>query len=129
MIRDGRTESGVSLELWAEGRCDPPFAGLLPKMARRLGTSVPPLSDVAGSEHAVPARVDWGRWCVDCPCGAASMVWLEGPHQMWCGACGNRAVDGKWRPVTVPADWAAINAALDGLEARDQNWRPDGAGA
>lgn len=125
MIRDGLSETGAQLREWSEGRAHGAHAGLLPRLAARIGAKVPPLDQLAGPEHAISARLDWGRWCADCPCGAAWLVWLRGPHQIWCGACGNLTCGGLWRPVVVPPDWPAINAALDGLMPRDQNWRPE----
>lgn len=128
MIGDGLSITGGTLEAWAEGRCPPPRRGLLPRMALAIGTTVPPLTDVAGAETAVLARLDYGRWCADCPCGSASLVWLAGPHLIWCGSCGNRAIGGSWRPVTVPANWGEINAAVADLDTKDQNWMPGSEG-
>lgn len=125
-VRDGRAEFGCGLQEWAEGRAPGLRKGLLPRMARAIGATIPPLGAVADVEP-VPARVDWGRWCADCPnCAglSAEMVWLAGPHQIWCATCGNADIGGQWRPVLVPANHAEISAALANLPARAQNWTP-----
>jgi len=124
LVRDGRDVMGAGLERWATGRCDPPRDGFLPRVAARLGVVVPPLDLVAPVEP-VPAVVDYGRWCAQCPCGGAEMVWLEGPHQMWCARCGNADILAQWRPVVLPDRVHEIILALEARPfVKDRNWRP-----
>lgn len=65
------------------------------------------------------ARVDHGRWIVDCECGAGNSV-----HPEWsfagCMACGAIHL-----VVIIPPDWKAIEAALNNRK-RDmhRNWTP-----
>lgn len=121
-VQDGRDAFGCSLEAWATGRCDPPRNGMLPRMAAAIGARVPLLSVVA-DVAPIPARVDWGRWCAPCPCGGAEMVWIEGPHQIWCAVCGNAALAGQWRPVSLPDRVHEIIVTLgERPHAKDRNW-------
>ena len=123
-VQDGRDLMGCSLDFWRIGNCDPPRRGMLPKLARAIGATVPPLSVIAEVEPAV-ARVDWGRLIADCPCGGAEMVWIEGPHAIWCARCGNAALAGQWRPVALPDLLHEIILALDARHHRkDRNWLP-----
>lgn len=125
-VRDGRMELGCSYEQWIEGRLIGPRANLMPNLAAQIGATIPPIRVVA-DVAATPARIDWGRWCVDCPsegCRGAQMVWLEGPYLFWCADCGNREVGGAHRPVRVPENHAEIAASLSALTVDRQNWRP-----
>ena len=124
MIVDGRRVFGCSLEQWAEGRAPGSRRGLLPKLAREHGFVVPPLTRVAQGEVVV-ARIDYGRWIADCPCGGAEMIWLEGPWQIWCATCGNVDIGGQWRAVAVPENHAEISAELASKPWREQQWRPE----
>ena len=68
----------------------------------------------------IPARVNWNRWIVDCPCGAGAGVdWDAGVAR--CFLCG--AVH---RTVVLDADRAAIEAAL--LQRPTPNTRHWGPG-
>lgn len=117
MIGDGRTVTGLSLAAWAA-------SSIIVKLARRRGFAVPPLSAVA-DVPPVPALVNWGSWKVECPeCpGGAEDVWREKPL-LFCMRCGNASVGGQWRPVTLPSDIDAVEAALAGLPRHEQNWHP-----
>lgn len=123
-IHDGRSTFGCSLEQWVEGRALGQYRGLLPRLARSRGFVIPPLKQVAQGASVV-ARIDYGRWIADCPCGGAEMIWLEGPWQIWCSSCGNADIDGQWRNVAVPENYAAISADLATRDWRDQQWRPE----
>jgi hypothetical protein len=129
LVKDGRDMFGCSLDGWRTGQTGSKrHAGMLPKLAAAIGATVPPLSVVADVEPA-PVRVDWGRWIADCPCGGAEMVWLEGPHQIWCARCGNADLGGQWRPVVLPERVHEIMAELEALpRLSDRNWRPAESG-
>lgn len=123
-VQDGRDVMDCSLDHWSRGECDPPRRGMLPKLARALGATVPPLSVIADAEP-LPVRVDWGRLIADCPCGGAEMVWIEGPHIIWCARCGNVAQAGQWQPVALPDRLHEIILALEPrLYRKDRNWSP-----
>lgn len=124
-VQDARDLFQCSLDGWRIGQTGSKrHTGMLPKLAAAIGASVPPLSVVAEVEP-MPVRVDWGRWIADCPCGGAEMVWLEGPHQIWCAQCGNAALGGQWRPVALPDRVHEIIVALEARPHRkDRNWRP-----
>ena len=95
--------------------------------AMRVGFRVPPISDIA-DVPPLPAKVDYGRWCVDCPdCNGAEFVWLDGPLVMMCAGCWNAMVGHKWRPVNLPTP--KKRARIDELlRARplpvNRNWLP-----
>lgn len=81
---------------------------------------------MAKATHAVPARVEHGRWLVQCPdCGGAQLTAIEDKRFM-CVECANVSIDVKWRPVIWPAD---VTAIVKQLEAREvpvlQHWDPD----
>lgn len=59
----------------------------------------------------VEARIDWGRWLVDCPCGGAALVTAEEPFT-YCTNCGNGYVGGEALTVVFPPDRAEIEAEL-----------------
>ena len=83
----------------------------------------PPMTDVADAEPFL-ARVDHGRWIVDCPCRAASMIWLE-ELVTWCAACANRHCGGQWQPVALPATARRIEEILLARpDAANRNWFP-----
>lgn len=97
------------------------------ELAARVGFAVPPV-DVVAEVPALPARVDHGRWIVDCPdCNGAEFVWLAGPHVMMCVGCWNACAGHRWRRVELPA--ADVLAEIDRiLQARPlpatRNWYP-----
>jgi len=73
------------------------------------------------------ARINHGRWIVDCPvpeCGGAELVDPDNPR-FWCLSCDNHGMDGRWYPVEFPAERPAIETVLlKRPNAANQNWRP-----
>jgi len=66
------------------------------------------------------ARVDHGRWLIDCECGDAAFAWAAHPEAA-CMGCG--AVYGVQFP---PAETVAkAEAVLDGRREANRNWFPD----
>jgi hypothetical protein len=126
-VRDGRAEVGVSFDDWYHGRAPGQLAGAMPKLLKALGATIPPLDRVSDDSPAY-ARVDWGRWVADCPCGGASLVWLAGPHLAFCASCANADLGGQWRRVVVPDDAVGIASALDGAAPNRQQWAPEAEG-
>jgi hypothetical protein len=86
-----------------------------------------PWPHVLAPSPVAEARVDHGRWIVDCPfapCGGAEYA-SRTDKRFWCCECGN-AGTGEWVAVAWPSelDVAAIEATLGlrpQLEAR--NWQ------
>lgn len=98
MIQDGRSKFDKSLV----------------DFLRKLDVSLP----TGTAEDAVPAMACVNtlgrdtRWVALCPdCGGAEYVWLDDPRFM-CVSCRNASIGGLWRPLRVPADREAIEAAL-----------------
>ena len=88
-------------------------------IAERAGHPRP--GGVALGQHAT-ARVDHGRWIVDCRCGGAR---LGKPGRFfWCTDCGNALAGGLQLEVVWPADVDAIEQALAGRLVENQHWFP-----
>lgn len=124
---DGRMSTGVSL---AEFVGDPGSGGFREMYERSSGRALPMIDELDATAEPARARVNHGRWIVDCPaydgrCAGTLFVWIEGPHQFLCHVCGNRSIGGKWRRVELPADWADIDAALFLRDIQtERNWHP-----
>jgi hypothetical protein len=98
----------IVLQYWKHG--DPMMEGSarLPRMVSNKAT--------------VYARVDLGRWIVDCPwCKSAQHASRE-DHRFFCVECGNAAVDGHWVPVSWPNEWAAIEEILSARPDKGNQW-------
>lgn len=120
LIDDGRAIFGVDLAFWL-----PQILARHPSQARHIPL-VPPTSEVDDGAP-LPARVNHGRWIVDCPdCRGAMPVWVEQPL-MWCSDCQNRAVGHRWRRVALPVveERVAIEAILSQRpNPANRNWEP-----
>lgn len=119
-LRHGRLHFGASLAEMAHH-------GLYGELARRAGVLLPPLSRISPAA-ALPARINSGRWIVDCPdCGGAEFVFLDEPL-MFCMNCFNAgAAAGQWRSVQLPAPTLrdSVEAALVVRPRPDsRNWEP-----
>ncbi len=105
-------------------------AELYPHRARQLrqayGLELAPMSNV-DQGPALPARVNWNRWIVECPdCHNAEFGWADEPIFM-CTHCWNAAVGGRWRRVVFPdgAERGRIEAALLARPVvNNRNWEP-----
>lgn len=81
------------------------------RAAQLAGFCPPPLTTTAGA--AARARVNHNRLIADCPdCGGCEFVWRDGPAVMLCLSCLNGGIGHAWRPVELPDEYAAIEAAL-----------------
>ena len=98
----------------------------------RMGFGPLPDPTEANTTGKVAARINHGRWLVDCPgCNSALVVDLAQPVFM-CVECANAANDGKWFAVTVPSNRKAIETELlkrpwngrNPAEAVNRNWEP-----
>jgi len=89
-----------------------PYLVMVRGMYMRMGFGPLPEPTEANISGEVAARINHGRWLVDCPgCNSALVVDLSEPVFM-CVECGNAGNDGKWLKVTVPTDLAAIETEL-----------------
>lgn len=72
----------------------------------------------------VAARVEHGRWLLDCPfCPSAGLGDPDDPRS-YCPECRNGPVGGKWLPAAYPADLPAIEDALLVRPPQNRNWWP-----
>lgn len=86
-----------------------------------------PVQDTLVARELLKARVDHGRWIVDCPdCKGAECVTLDDPVFM-CLSCGNEAIEGKLYKVKFPpsAKRSKVEALLVERPLYAQNWRPE----
>ena len=93
--------------------------------AARLGIVVPPLQQVSDTPP-LDARIDAGRWIVECPdCHDAQFIWPAEPAPIFmCVTCFNVAVGGDWRLVAVPPNRAALERLLLFRPLpHNRNWR------
>jgi hypothetical protein len=119
---------GAALDASLHGEATDPRAYLA-----RYGYDAPPLDHVA--EHAPPieAEVNHGIWVWLCPCKlggeldppvGGGVVWVSLPFG-WCPRCQNAATGGAWRPLRVPTEREAIEAALlPRTDPTTRNWWP-----
>ncbi|KKN16962.1 hypothetical protein LCGC14_0970790 [marine sediment metagenome] len=90
---------------------------ILPMMAKRR--LVPQgVADVA----PLKARVNHGRWLVDCECAGAELAFEEG--LFICLSCFNLEHGHKYRPVIFPKHRKAIELALMSRPVVNRNWEP-----
>jgi ribosomal protein L37AE/L43A len=99
-------------------------------MGMGFGALPDPTEDNTSGE--VSARINHGRWLVDCAgCNSALVVDL-GHSIFMCVECGNSNNEGKWIRVTVPRNRKAIETELlkrpingrNPAEAVNRNWEP-----
>lgn len=83
-----------------------------------------PSGTAVGKATVALARVNHGRWIVDCPfCPSAALVTPDDPR-FFCVECGNAAAHGRWAKVIFPDDVDAIEQTLEPRPAALQNWEP-----
>lgn len=104
------------------------IVGMREFVAQNLAT-VPAERHPASDELAevkAQARVDWGRWIVDCPFCAGAVLLDWGCPLTYCLSCHNEKAGHKWVEVELPTDAerAAVEAALEELPESEQHWRP-----
>ena len=107
-----------------------PYLVMVGRMYMGMGFGQLPAPTADNVSGEVAARINHGRWLVDCPgCNSALVIALSQPVFM-CVECGNAANDGKWFTVTVPSNRKAIEAELlkrpmtgrNPAEAINRNW-------
>lgn len=104
---------------------DRPLADFVASVRRRQGRRGGQQSDAAASAPVVEAEINHGRWIARCPfCAGAELVDLA-DLRFWCLSCDMTGGGGRWLPVKLPAQRAAIEAALCARpDAANRNWRP-----
>ena len=109
-----------------------PYLVMVRRMYMGMGFGALYEPHAGNTSGEVSARINHGRWLVDCAgCNSALVVDLSEPVFM-CVECGNNHNDGKWFKVIVPQDRAAIEAELlkrpwngrNPAEAVNRNWEP-----
>ena len=109
-----------------------PYLVMVRGMYMRMGFGPLPEPTAGNTTGEVAARINHGRWLVDCPgCNSALVVDLSEPVFM-CVECANAGNAGKWFQVTVPTDRADIEAELlkrpmngrNPADAKNRNWEP-----
>lgn len=70
------------------------------------------------------ARVDLGRWIVDCPWCKSAQAASREDHRFFCVECRNVAVHSAWVPVFWPNEWEEIEALLAHRQVGNQWWSP-----
>ena len=100
------------------------------RMYMGMGFGQLPEPTAGNTSGEIAARINHGRWLVDCPgCNSALVVDLS-EEVFMCVECGNSDNGGKWFAVTIPTDRAAIEAELlkrpmngrNPAEAVNRNW-------
>lgn len=88
---------------------------------REKGSDVTePVATVAGTLNA---RVDHGRWIVDCSdCNNAQLVGDE-DLRFFCVKCENAANGGQWREIIWPSDAEEIEDVLAVRPTENRHWR------
>ena len=95
-----------------------PYLTMVRGMYMRMGFGPLPDPTEDNTSGEVAARINHGRWLVDCGgCNSALVVDLAQPVFM-CVECANAANDGKWFKVTVPSNRKAIEAELQAEQQR-----------
>ena len=109
-----------------------PYLTMVRGAYMRMGFGSLPDPTEANTSGTVAARINHGRWLVDCGgCNSALVVDLSAPVFM-CVECGNAGNDGKWFQVTVPSNRKAIETELlkrpingrNPADAKNRNWEP-----
>jgi hypothetical protein len=85
----------------------------------------PTTEAIAPGTENVPARVDHGRWIVDCPnCNGAQFASVT-DRRFLCCECENIAIGGLWRRVVWPDNWPEIESVLRVRPIENRNWHPE----
>ena len=108
-----------------------PYLMTVRRSYMRMGFGSLPEPTPATIAGRVQARVNHGRWLVDCPgCNSALVIDLDEPVYM-CVECGNAANGGRWLRVIFPRQRKGIEAELlkrpygrNPEDAPTRNWEP-----
>ena len=90
---------------------------IMPMMAKRRLVPLG-MADV----KPIQARVNHGRWIVDCECLGAELAFEEG--EFMCLSCFNFELGHKYRKVVFPKNRKKIELLLIGRPVANRNWSP-----
>lgn len=80
------------------------------------------VSRMLSNKATTYARVDLGRWIVDCPwCKSAQHASRE-DQRFFCVECGNAAINGQWAQVQWPNEWEDIENLLSARPDKGNQW-------
>lgn len=99
--------------LWVEATGGRRFRRAVDALGGRRVNAVKPLQ----------ARVDAGRWIVQCECNSAQAV-SKVDRFFWCVECLNGDYGGAWRPVEFPPNVGLVEQAMMALAIPDRFWYP-----
>ena len=108
------------------------YLTMVRRMYMGMGFGALPEPSAGNTSGEVAARINHGRWLVDCAgCNSALVVDLTELVFM-CVECGNNHNEGKWLRVTVPKNRKAIETELlkrpwngrNPASAVNRNWEP-----
>tara|TARA_Y100000310_G_scaffold295019_1_gene325970 strand:+ start:2526 stop:2936 length:411 start_codon:yes stop_codon:yes gene_type:complete len=77
---------------------------------------------IDSTSQPIEARVNMGRWIVDCECGGAEFAWDEGFFM--CQMCWNSAHKHQVRLVVFPEARLEIEALLEQRPLLNRHWFP-----
>jgi len=109
-----------------------PYLTMVRRMYMGMGFGPLPEPTAGNTSGEVAARINHGRWLVDCTgCKSALVVDLGEPVFM-CVECGNSHNAGKWLKIILPKNRKAIEGELlkrpwngrNPAEAVNRNWEP-----
>ena len=109
-----------------------PYLVMVQRMYMGMGFGQLPAPTADNVSGKVAARINHGRWLVDCAgCNSALVISLSELVFM-CVECGNAANGGKWFAVTIPRNRKAIEDELlkrpwngrNPASAINRNWEP-----
>ena len=109
-----------------------PYLTMVQRMYMGMGFGLLPEPTAENTSGEVQARINHGRWLVDCAgCNSALVIDLV-QRIFMCVECGNHHNDGKWITIMLPRNRWAIETALlqrptngrNPAEAVNRNWQP-----
>lgn len=90
------------------------------RVAKRRGKQI--VSKMILMEPVLNARMEQGRWLIDCPyCKGASFLFISDLRFM-CPDCFNIFYDGAWLPVAIPDNFDEVEAEALAKPISERNW-------
>lgn len=97
------------------------------RTAHEAGAGMPSGKVARGAAPLAVARINTGRWIVDCPFCAGAELWDEETGLFFCFSCRNAAAAGDYLRVQIPD--AGVRAMVEEHLTRERpfkarNWNP-----